>query len=355
MWLIAGERNGVWLNDVWYSSNGIDWNMATGNAAFSTRQAPGAYVYNNKMWIAGGYNGTDKNDVWWSTNGADWHLATSNAAWCPRSYPACAVYDNGTGPKMWLVGGGPGGTVTGYGDSWYSSDGANWTQAGNSFQTRFQARAEVFDNKLWIIGGINGVRLNDVWYTVNGKDFYQATGSAAFAPRSDGATFVYDSKMWYIAGIQTLGTQFNDVWYTCGNSLSTPVVTNPTYTPTPAYTPVPTGTVPPIVVSSPTPAEVPTVSKGDSTCYPTSAKDHLKIVCNAGKKCGVKIYVYDIAGKMKNTIECKSSEMNSDNTCKVDLDVRSYDPGVYYYTIQGKTDSGELINFKSNKFIVKEK
>jgi hypothetical protein len=352
MWIIGGEHDGEWQKDVWYSSNGVDWNMATGNAAFGIKECQASYVYNNKMWVAGGYNGSNMNDVWWSSNGADWYQATANAPWSPRSYPEFAVYDNGTGSKMWIIGGGDWGGGTGYSDVWSSTDGVNWTQATASFRPRFQGRAEVFDGKLWVIGGTeNSVKLNDAWYTTDGAIWTEATGSAAFSARCDGATCVYDNRMWYLAGIQQDSIQYNDVWYTCGSS---PVLTpgsTPSETPVYTATPVPTNT-PPVVLSTATPVPVPTVNKGDSTCYPTKAKDHLKIVFNTEKKADVKIYVYDISGKLVKTIDMKTGATPDGKLYNVQLDVRGFEQGVYYYVIQGKCENGELINFKSKKFIV---
>ena len=33
-------------------------------------------VYDNKMWVLGGDSAPNKNDVWYSTNGKDWERAT---------------------------------------------------------------------------------------------------------------------------------------------------------------------------------------------------------------------------------------------------------------------------------------
>jgi len=49
-------------------------------------------------------------------------------------------------------------------DVWYSTDGANWTQATASaeWSIRNYPGLEVFDSKMWIIGGNS---TNDVWQT----------------------------------------------------------------------------------------------------------------------------------------------------------------------------------------------
>jgi hypothetical protein len=122
---------------------------------------------------------------------------------------------------------------------------------------------------------------------------------------------------------------------------------------TPQPTPAATDTPTPAATSIPTPRPEPTVHNGDSTCYPTKAKDHLKIVFNTDRKADCRIYVYDISGKLMKTIDVKTGTTPNEKLYKVNLDVRGFPPGVYYYVIQGKAEHGELINFKSKKFIVK--
>jgi hypothetical protein len=179
--------------------------------------------------------------------------------------------------------------------------------------------------------------------------------------------------MWYIGGYKIGVLNYNQVWYTCGSSLQNPTVTC-TRVPVQTITPIPTATrtrtpiiaetatviaiptntiTPQPVVVLPTPEPVPTVKDGDSTCYPTTAKDNLKIVFNIVKKADVKIYIYDISGKLVKTTDIKTGDTPHDKLYKVMVDVRGFESGVYYYVIQGKTESGELINFKSKKFIVK--
>ena len=55
-------------------------------------------VYDNKMWVLGGYDSVNRfNDVWDSTNGINWSQTTASANWPARRYHASLVYNN----KMW--------------------------------------------------------------------------------------------------------------------------------------------------------------------------------------------------------------------------------------------------------------
>jgi hypothetical protein len=68
MWVMGGGASGGYLNDIWYSSDGVSWTQATGNADWSARGAHSSVVFDNKMWVIGGDDGSNVlNDVWYST------------------------------------------------------------------------------------------------------------------------------------------------------------------------------------------------------------------------------------------------------------------------------------------------
>jgi hypothetical protein len=210
MWVIGGISAGGYRNDVWYSSDGVSWTQATANAGWSARFAHTSVVSDNKMWVMGGYNsGGYKNDVWYSSDGVNWTQATANAGWSARWFPTSAVFDN----KIWVIGG----YFTN--DIWYSTDGVNWTQATASagWSARQTHTSVVYDNKMWVMGGADIMRnyKNDVWYS-SGKgdmDWIQATASAGWSGRYLHASVVFDNKIWVIGGIASATGRRNDVWY----------------------------------------------------------------------------------------------------------------------------------------------
>ncbi len=141
-------------------------------------------------------------------DGSTWTEATSAAAWSGRNSHTSLVYDN----KMWILGGSDG--VNNLNDVWYSTDGVTWAQATPNapWTGRIKPTSLVYDNKMWILGGNDGVNvLNDVWSSTDGITWVQATASAAWPPRSAHTSLVYDNKMWVIGGIDS-GPK-NDVWY----------------------------------------------------------------------------------------------------------------------------------------------
>jgi hypothetical protein len=369
MWIAGGNMNGVNVNDVWYSGNGADWLLATGNAAFAPRTGQAMVSYNGRMWlIGGGLNSSGppyghSNDVWWSTDGKNWNLATSNAAFAPRSAPAVVVFNDGSGDKMWLIGGATqNDDYHRISDVWYSSNGADWTLAtGNAgFQGRSNMAAFVYDNELMITCGFgnSGAMYRDVWRSPDGVHWYLCNMNPPY-PMKDTEGVVYNGVAWILGGMAGSGT-LNDVWYTCGLmpvlTQTPPVTPVPTAVNTPAPTSVVTlaSTATPVEIRA-TPAPQPTVCDHDSVCYPTRCDRDLKIVFNCDRHCGVKIYIYSFSGDFIENMDYDTGEAADGSAHKVHLDVSRYAPGIYYYVIQGKTQDGRLINYRSNKFIVGRK
>ena len=92
MWVIGGLRySSDWIeeDDVWYSSDGINWTESTSSAAWTDRYNHSSIVYSSRIWvIGGGYDSGDYsyqlNDVWYSYNGSSWTRATSSAGFMDR-------------------------------------------------------------------------------------------------------------------------------------------------------------------------------------------------------------------------------------------------------------------------------
>ncbi len=168
MWLMGGCGASSYFNDVWYSSDGINWTCATSAAPWSARTALQAVAFDGKMWMIGGGawgSGFEvENDVWSSVNGVDWTEVTESAQWPGRMGHSVVVYDN----KMWVLGGGDYTSIA-YNDVWYSTDGENWTcsTASAPWTARESQSVVVFDNRIWVTGGrsASGTPMNDVWCT----------------------------------------------------------------------------------------------------------------------------------------------------------------------------------------------
>jgi leucine-zipper-like transcriptional regulator 1 len=229
MWVIGGSDNRrntttgfeyvtQWYNDTWHSTNGSDWTQGTGNAAFSGRSSHTSLVYNNAIWvIAGDAGGLDVNDIWSSTDGVSWNQKTANAAFSKRWGHSSLVYNG----KMWVIGGLGGNFPISYlNDVWYSTDGINWTQAtaAAGFSPRYYHTSVVYNNAIWVIGGVSGLNTsdlhNDVWYSTDGINWTQATAAAGFSPRACHTSVVFNNAMWVIGGLSDYGSGGNnDSWF----------------------------------------------------------------------------------------------------------------------------------------------
>ena len=215
MWVIGGFDESNVLNDVWYSSDGVNWTEATSNANWTARMRFGALTYDNKMWVMGGMDGVFSalNDVWYSSDGVNWTEATSNADWYYRYHFSSLVFDN----KMWVIAGRDGGVGK---SVWYSTNGINWTEATSSpdFDARYGFASTILDNKMWIMGGYGESPMNDVWYSTNGINWTQAVNIADWSARSYFKALAYDNKLWVMGGSTDGGTTaLNDVWYSNPN------------------------------------------------------------------------------------------------------------------------------------------
>lgn len=202
-----------------------DWILKTGNANWTPRVLPCSASYDNKLWVMNGCSNmypadgrTFYNDVWYSADGETWTRTVEHAPWTARFRGASFVFDN----KMWIAAGVDlNGTYQK--DVWSSTNGIDWTAVtlNAAFGQRFTQTQQnvVYDGKMWIIGGqvqsFRGVDgcVNDVWYSSNGADWFEATGNAEFHAKSGGAVWVYDNKLWTAGGATCTSGETKPIWY----------------------------------------------------------------------------------------------------------------------------------------------
>lgn len=145
--------------------------------------------------------------------GTDWTEATASAAWAQRNGHTSVVYNG----KIWVMGGDAGGfEATRYNDVWSSIDGVTWTQATSSagWDARSYPASVVHDGKIWVMGGsVGGSMKNDVWYSTSGVTWTRATSAAGWSARHSHTSIVQDDKIWVLGGSAGSGTYKNDIWY----------------------------------------------------------------------------------------------------------------------------------------------
>ena len=121
-------------------------------------------VFDNKLWILGGGHWQPEtiplNDIWCSSDGVNWIQVTDAAPWRPRIWFAMAVYRN----RMWILGGWSEKNGN-FGDVWYSENGKDWIEVQSEiiWTKRHEPSAYVFQDKIWVAGGHAEPLNSEVW------------------------------------------------------------------------------------------------------------------------------------------------------------------------------------------------
>ncbi|CAN5456274.1 hypothetical protein BH20ACI1_BH20ACI1_14330 [soil metagenome] len=171
IWLVGGFDGKRYYNDVWNSSDGVNWTRVAEKTAWSPRNT-GIIVFKNKLLLLGGgvidgeknINPNSGNEFWTSDDGISWTLTEKNPKQKRGGTPI--VFDD----KLWFVGANRGnGFASGV---LFSEDGENWQEMDAPWSPRGGAVVWIFDNKLFMTGGkysftengeIKFVYSNDVW------------------------------------------------------------------------------------------------------------------------------------------------------------------------------------------------
>lgn len=109
MWVLGGGiydvsfANTIFYNDVWSTPDGNNWVQNVDYAPWFSRQYHSAIVFDNKMWvIAGGnrnatssveVNSGNLNDVWYSSDGVNWYQLP-NTPWPYRHATSVEVFND---------------------------------------------------------------------------------------------------------------------------------------------------------------------------------------------------------------------------------------------------------------------
>jgi hypothetical protein len=246
MFLIGGWRtkgNGVFpldcANDVWSSSDGLDWRQERPNSFLDAatfdptkdwegRHTAGYVVHAGKMWIVGGdaIQRHYQSDVWNSADGVHWtHVNPGHPVpWGPRVLHHTVAH----GGWIWVIGGQTlppfvAGRERFYRDVWRSKDGVNWEQVKPEepfwSQRGMIGGSAVMNGRMWLLGGgtydtpntPKRKYFNDVWSSADGVHWTCHTEHAPWAPRQYHDVAAFEGKLWVLEGFS--GANRNDVWY----------------------------------------------------------------------------------------------------------------------------------------------
>ncbi|MCE5300651.1 MAG: hypothetical protein LLG37_07255 [Spirochaetia bacterium] len=165
IYMTGGWDGRNYYDDTWHSKDGVKWMQSKPDSPdkiFPGRRSHASSVYSDRLWISGGaVQDRELNDVWYSSNGVDWKSATPSAAFSPRAGHSMVTFKD----RLWVIGGGDKKTGL-YADVWWSVNGYNWVSvtASAGFGKRAYMGCAVFDGAVWLVSGQNGAKYaGDIW------------------------------------------------------------------------------------------------------------------------------------------------------------------------------------------------
>jgi hypothetical protein len=299
LWIFGGYNPNArgeassYLADVWYSEDGYAWHAATLEAPWKGRRGHQVVVYKDALYLVGGYKvvveggisyGGAANDVWKSTDGINWTQIKANSYktaathpglaaaedvrgsdlydpsddldWYPRLNHGLAAYDaDGAGPqgevialfggfsKEWmpyLNDGNLDETRRYFADFWTSEDGATWVQEdpmslGNQDATLFgkykAGRAEaahfLHNGELYMAGGTSWFNFQEhsqgfvvpgwdrVWNRSSAGWVVAGPSNYEYIDRRGHKILEYEGNFWILPGSKPAAVQ----WYKGADSI----------------------------------------------------------------------------------------------------------------------------------------
>ena len=194
-----------YADDVYRYDETDGWYAHDQSTPWSNREGFQVLVYDNKVWVIGGRytDGVEANDIYYNTvySSSDlktWSTVTSSAiaGISGFAYQGSVVYDN----KMWIIGGvfdDGVGTVEPKKAVYSSTDGSTWSNIGTIPTTgtgRHNMGIAVFNDKMFVVGGYG--LWSGLWV---GSNFFDAQSS------SDGSTWTTENSTAF-SGILTTYT-----------------------------------------------------------------------------------------------------------------------------------------------------
>lgn len=173
LYLVGGSGSSQY-NDVWSTADGVNWTQVVSSAPWEGRLGVMVVGFNQGIVVMGGQGTVYRNDVWFSPDGSTWTQLVVNAGWSGRAFATALVFNN----KLWVFGG-VNSTPTVVQDAWSSSDGINWTNTGNMPAARDLMAGCVYANKIYLIAGSDGTATvqSTVWSTTDGITFTVVTAA----------------------------------------------------------------------------------------------------------------------------------------------------------------------------------
>ncbi|MFA6416057.1 MAG: hypothetical protein WCW56_01045 [Candidatus Paceibacterota bacterium] len=205
-----------YYNDIWSSDDGENWTLVKAKADFPPLRSMSVVNFKGALYMFGGWGPTVgyKNGIWKSTDGIVWSRI-ANTSFDEREGQKVIIFND----KLWLIGGVNYFTKKTFNDVWSSSDGVAWRKevANAPWHSRWDHDVAVFNDQIWLVGGMNfnGVGYGDEWRSEDGKKWTRVTELAPWKKRQGQALVVFKDLMWLIGGIDAKTSEgIGDTWFT---------------------------------------------------------------------------------------------------------------------------------------------
>ena len=204
MWLIGGinDDNEI-LSDIWNTEDGMHWNQVRSLSPLTEIGQNNSIVFKGRLFIFLG-NGREHEQVWSSSDGINWRMETQNAFPVRNHYKTIVYKEN-----IYIIGGLLRGSEL-TNEIWASTDGIHWflkRPATSMFESRINHTAIVFDGKVWIIGGQSwdktGTRkfYGDIWYSSDMKYWFKYDKKQPLVKGLHShESLNYNNKLWIFGG-----------------------------------------------------------------------------------------------------------------------------------------------------------
>lgn len=215
VYLIGGYYSGsAPIAQVYVTSDMVHWTRLKGSN-LTSRSGFCTYSFNQRLWAIGGSDAASPtNNVWWSKNGISW-TQENNAPWAARTYATGVVYNN----SIYIMGGVG---AARYNDVWYTKDGRHWTriEPAANWSARGGMVVESMGSKLVLVGGQTGVGTysGELYHSKIGNNWKLGDNQVPMAANIRNQSMNYfNNRLFSFGGVTGASTYSIGIWKSKGN------------------------------------------------------------------------------------------------------------------------------------------
>ncbi|MCG9738424.1 Ig-like domain-containing protein [Shewanella insulae] len=207
LWQFSGRNDTQKTADIWSSDDGIHWTKISNDAGFSGRERHEVRQVGNQLILLGGYidrldpnRSAFPNDVWISTDGASWTLATADANFGLKSYMVDRVrkyFTTAVHNDALVVIGGKSENGIILNDNWQTTDGKHWQPLNNQLPAMTDIQAVSHQGEIQLLSGTNEdfEKVSIRWHSTDGFSWTLDDSTTLPFP-TDSKLLTFAGKIW---------------------------------------------------------------------------------------------------------------------------------------------------------------